>query len=898
MVNKVIFLLYFGISCSAFGNEHDCQNISSLIRQIENYKGELKLKKLNDLKIILENCKLTNDTTYHFVLFQLSYAYYIDNSIELHGKLSRIVENHLKNSTNLSNNSLIKCYWIIGRNYGLNKDNLQKIEIYKNILEQFKNDQNLSKTICQIYEELSNVYIQQGDYEKAYLIASQGEEFSLKTKNTKWQILNILLKAKTKNSLNLSNDALVELNKAIEISKKLKDKTISSTIFRTKGYLLRNLGRGQEAIDSFLEVKKLYPTEKFPLMDLDIGFVYYDVLKDFNNALKFYLIGLANTEGDDYLKMRFLDNIGAIYWVKKDFLNAFKYYQQGFTDFKKLNFNNDEFSVNPSPHLIKSFGLKDFFLTLTQDKAICWLDYAKSENNKKEYLQYALQTYELADKLIDYMRHEHTGTQSKFFWRNKTRPIYESAIETCFLLKDYQKAFYFFEKSRSVLLNDKLNELGAKQKLSEADLQREKKFLKQISELNSSIENVKNAKLKADLNNKLLDLQEQQDRFIKSLETKNPAYYQLKYDTQIVDLKTVQAYLKGIGGGTLVEYFVGDSATYSIVVSPTNVAIKKLKYDLSDSQKLLTFCSKNLSTKAELTEFNSLSYKIYQSLIEPLHLPKGRLIISQDGAFLPFEALSKAANRAEYMVNDYMISYTYSAQFLLKNQEKKGFLPNKQFIGFAPVNFAQKLNPLIGSDESLDKISKNYFWNTTLTAHEGNKKAFLENAPKFQIVQIYTHAFADSNESEPRIYFADSTLKVSELGLQDRFKTNLLVLAACRTGVGKVAKGEGVLSLARGFSMLGIPATVTSLWSVEDKDTYKLTELFYSYLNEGLSKDEALQKAKIEMLKENPSPNVWAGLVLIGDSSKIESDKLYLWISGLLLITLVLLFSRSLRKTK
>ncbi|MCU0471231.1 MAG: CHAT domain-containing protein [Arcicella sp.] len=166
------------------------------------------------------------------------------------------------------------------------------------------------------------------------------------------------------------------------------------------------------------------------------------------------------------------------------------------------------------------------------------------------------------------------------------------------------------------------------------------------------------------------------------------------------------------------------------------------------------------------------------------------------------------------------------------------------------------------------------------------------------MVQVYTHAFADSNETEPRIYFADSTLKVSELGLQDQFKTNLLVLAACRTGVGKVAKGEGVLSLARGFSMLGIPATITSLWSVEDKDTYVLTELFYKYLNEGLAKDEALQKAKIEFSQQNLSPNAWAGLVLIGDSTKVETNNLYLWIVVFVLGALCLIFFISKRPKK
>ncbi len=98
--------------------------------------------------------------------------------------------------------------------------------------------------------------------------------------------------------------------------------------------------------------------------------------------------------------------------------------------------------------------------------------------------------------------------------------------------------------------------------------------------------------------------------------------------------------------------------------------------------------------------------------------------------------------------------------------------------------------------------------------------------------------------------------------------------------------------------MLGIPATITSLWSVEDKDTYVLTELFYKYLNEGLAKDEALQKAKIEFSQQNLSPNAWAGLVLIGDSTKVETNNLYLWIVVFVLGALCLIFFISKRPKK
>ena len=76
----------------------------------------------------------------------------------------------------------------------------------------------------------------------------------------------------------------------------------------------------------------------------------------------------------------------------------------------------------------------------------------------------------------------------------------------------------------------------------------------------------------------------------------------------------------------------------------------------------------------------------------------------------------------------------------------------------------------------------------------------------------------------------------------------MIVLSACNTGVGKNAKGEGIFSLARAFMSAGIPSTVTTLWQVDNKATYQLTEAFYKYLNQGLPKNIALQKAKLEFL--------------------------------------------------
>ena len=74
------------------------------------------------------------------------------------------------------------------------------------------------------------------------------------------------------------------------------------------------------------------------------------------------------------------------------------------------------------------------------------------------------------------MRGDHTAQESKLYCRNKTRSIYERAIETCYRLGDAEQAFRFFEKSRAVMLADKLNELGARQQLSESQIQNEKEL--------------------------------------------------------------------------------------------------------------------------------------------------------------------------------------------------------------------------------------------------------------------------------------------------------------------------------------------------------------------------------------------------------------------------------------
>ena len=103
-----------------------------------------------------------------------------------------------------------------------------------------------------------------------------------------------------------------------------------------------------------------------------------------------------------------------------------------------------------------------------------------------------------------------------------------------------------------------------------------------------------------------------------------------------------------------------------------------------------------------------------------------------------------------------------------------------------------------------------------------------------------------------------------------KLNADLAVLSACNTGIGDVMRGEGIMSLARGFMYAGCPSIVMSLWSVNDEASSSIMEGFYRNLAEGVDKDEALRQAKIAYLdktgRRDAHPYFWAAHVLIGDT--------------------------------
>ncbi|PYS75767.1 MAG: hypothetical protein DMF66_18450, partial [Acidobacteria bacterium] len=83
-----------------------------------------------------------------------------------------------------------------------------------------------------------------------------------------------------------------------------------------------------------------------------------------------------------------------------------------------------------------------------------------------------------------------------------------------------------------------------------------------------------------------------------------------------------------------------------------------------------------------------------------------------------------------------------------------------------------------------------------------------------------------------------------------RLGSPLVMLSACETGLGREARGEGVIGLTRAFMYAGAPTVGVSLWSVADKSTADLMADFYKNLlgGAGAQPSAALRTARLDMI--------------------------------------------------
>lgn len=147
----------------------------------------------------------------------------------------------------------------------------------------------------------------------------------------------------------------------------------------------------------------------------------------------------------------------------------------------------------------------------------------------------------------------------------------------------------------------------------------------------------------------------------------------------------------------------------------------------------------------------------------------------------------------------------------------------------------------------------------------------------YRLVHFATHGLIDSRQPELSslvlsLFDERGQPQNGLLRLHDiynlKLQADLVVLSACKTGLGQEIRGEGLVGLTRGFMYAGAARVVASLWSVDDRATSVLMKSFYRHMiSGGLSPAAALRKAQVEMSRDARwnDPYYWAAFSLQGE---------------------------------
>ncbi len=604
------------------------------------------------------------------------------------------------------------------------------------------------------------------------------------------------------------------------------------------------------------------------------------------------------------------ENLGDLYMKQTEFKKALYQYQ------KAIHYtisNGQEFTYYDliSKEELELATNKYYLLHHLIQKANGWISYYHHDANKEHLLQ-ALKTFKIADQLVDIIRFESTEYKSKLYWREQSANLYIKAVEVCYLLNKPEDAYYFMEKNKALLLLEDITNEQAKENANIPTSIAKREFeLKQaiyLSENNlNTPKNLSQDSIQI-LKNTIYTHKRTYEKFVDSLDQVFPSYASNKKKIQVLPYATFHK--KYVSDDEVVlHYILNDQEGYGIlhtVHTPVFFKIKNIDTLQKEIVALREQSAKWFSDQDQLDAHHKTAYQIFRKLIPQQVYDKVKeknLTIIPDYTLqqISFETLTTSDQKQRFFIEDTEIRYAYSMSYLDQNNQKIR-KPTYDFMGLAPVSFTyDTLSTLSLSKEEVRSISELVSGDTLLEEH-ATKSNFLDTIGSYRIMHLSTHA--DTGGSNPWIACKDASISLNEIYATQN-QSDMVVLSACKTSLGTLEKGEGIMSLARGFFHSGAKSVLSSLWSTNDKSNQEILFDFYKGLQQGFTKSTALRKAKLKYIQTHHgselSPFYWGSLILIGDASNISlysnnTTWNWLWIAVLPLF-FIFLYMRKRSKT-
>lgn len=672
---------------------------------------------------------------------------------------------------------------------------------------------------------------------------------------------------------------------------------------------------------------------------------YADVQKNFGDY--FFFKNIEAQKMDDFRSQR-----------KRNLKQAMQYYQNAMVALVDSFETKDPMVDPPLKNIMSEIQLLDVFKkkALAMEKAgDIYLSEFDNKNSQK-YFEASLNSLSRSIELIHRLRIGFESEESKLFLAGNQESTFHDAIKISYKLykltqdeKYAHLAFEFTEKGKSANLLASVRDVKAKEFGGIPD-----SLLKRIDYLKVNIANYtsklfeENHLQKPDSQrvnlyaSKIFKLNREHEQLIKHFEKAYPEYYSFKYENKITGIDEIQNRLRS--RDALVEFVVDQSSDnekgelYRFVITRNTVDFSLENIDETYERnvdfvyKFLTSSSYLFTKKKDFVHYSVAGYQLYEKLLKPVsNLLKGKdLTIIPDGklSYIPFDALltqipdtSRMNFRdLDYLIRDHAINYSYSSTILYNFQDsaEKG---SEDLIAFSPEyveNESRKdketaidylFSPLPAVAEEVKYIS-DYINTSTFDGQRAQEHIFKEKAQDFDVLHLAMHTII--NDSLPmfsKLVFSNPIKNSADDGFLNTYeiynmklKARLAVLSACETGTGKMQKGEGVMSLARGFIFAGCPSIVMTLWQVEDKSGAGIMRNFYSYLAKGKRKDVALQMAKLKHLEMSDPltahPHYWLGYVNIGNPEALYTSKDVYFIIFLFVVLLFVFIDWHFRRKK
>ncbi len=372
-----------------------------------------------------------------------------------------------------------------------------------------------------------------------------------------------------------------------------------------------------------------------------------------------------------------------------------------------------------------------------------------------------------------------------------------------------------------------------------------------------------------------------------------PRYFDLKYDDETTSLPSIRQQLDK--NEELLVYMIDGQSLYISLVNDSDITIEHIDLPADFEQTLTNFTSGLTNRDTEL--YHQAAIKLYQYLFAPIRdkLTSDRIIIVPDGRIwnINFDLLiddssTTEATTPDYLLKAYSFSYRYtiaSKNVIDKKTGKRGFAAFSfgEYTSEAPQVSTFRSTPadLPGSAKEVKMLSELYD-GVFYYGDQSNESTFKQTGSQYSILHMALHGEINEQDYDnSKLYFKqtatdsleDNYLYPYELYNMD-LAADLVVLSACNSGSGNITRGEGIMSLGRAFSYAGVKSLLLSKWEVSDAVAPEIIMGFYSNLDQGMTKDEALRAAKISFLESADNltrdPYYWGSFYILGDTQPIK----------------------------